>query len=325
MRIFRHWSDLNFDARGAVVAIGNFDGVHCGHQKVIAIAASIAKEKGLPLGVVTFEPHPRTVLSNASEPFRLTPFRAKVEAICATGAEILYVMKFDESFASLTANEFVYDIIVKGLGARHIVVGYDFAFGANRTGNVDLLKSLASIGGYSVTKVEKVQDERGAFSASSAREYILNGNMEDATEVLGRPWEIIGHIRKGDQIGRGLGFPTANLSVANILSPEPGIYAVWAGLHSPIKPNENRFIEWYPAAAYVGRRPTFDKTEELLEVHLLDFDQEIYGQLLRVAFVSQIRKDQKFDTEKELMEQMGKDCKESRRLLSKYNCPQSNP
>ncbi len=314
MRIYRHWSDLSDDARGAVIAIGNFDGVHLGHRQVIKKAANIARKSNLPLGVMTFEPHPRAFLGKEITPFRITPFRAKVDAISKLGVDILYVIKFDKKFANLSPKNFISEIIVEGLEAKHVVIGYDFAFGSNRGGNIKLLESLSLSGGYSVHEVLKAQDEKGPFSASAIRECIHVGDVESATKILGRQWEIMGRVKGGDRIGRTMGFPTANLSVSNILKPASGIYAVWASVkHLGDSPEQTN--KWYRAAAYVGRRPTFDKTEELLETHIFDFDAEIYGQLLRVAFVSRIRGDQKFDDQNQLSKQMDNDCLKAKEIL----------
>ena len=320
MRIVRHWRDVEDDARGAVVAIGNFDGVHLGHRAVIAAAAEVARARGLPLGVLTFEPHPRAVLGRIDHPFRLTPFRAKAEAIAALGVDILYVAHFDRAFAGLAPDAFVDEVIVRGLGAAHVVIGYDFAFGAKRGGNIDLLRARAAAGGYTVSHVEKAEDEEGAFSASAARRHLEAGDVDAAARILGRPWEVIGRVRGGDRIGRTMGFPTANLAVAKIMRPAPGIYAVWAGIQQA-GAHWDTAPDWHPAAAYLGRRPTFDKTEELLEAHLLDFDGDIYGRRLRVAFVAHIRGDRKFDGMDDLRVQIDKDCARARDILAASRPP----
>ena len=320
MRIFRYWNNIDHKAHGAVIAVGNFDGVHLGHGKVISKAAEIAREEGAALGVMTFEPHPRELLSKSNEPFRLTPFRAKTEAIASLGVDIIYVLKFNQDLANLEAQDFIKNVLVEGLRAKHIVVGYDFAFGSGRKGEINLLKEKSSTGEFKVTSVEKAEDENGPFSASAARQYIKLGDVKSAQSILGRPWQVLGRIRYGDQIGRSLGFPTANLSVKNILKPKSGIYAVWAGIGIK-ESDQNIKIDWQPGAAYVGRRPTFDKSEELLEVHLLDFNYQIYGQLLRVAFISWIRGDEKYENSEDLKKQMYLDCQHARAILAESSPP----
>lgn len=320
MRIIRQCHNLDDDARGAVVAVGNFDGVHLGHRKVIAEAATIAREHGTKLGVITFEPHPRSFFENSGQAFRLTPFRAKIEAIESLGVDILYVLRFNKNLANLSADSFISNILVNDLKVRHIVIGYDFAFGFQREGDIKFLRKKALLGNYKVTSVDKAQDENGPFSASAARRYIEAGDVQSAEAILGRPWQVLGRIKYGDQIGRTLGFPTANLSVVRILRPKPGIYAVWAALKTEGIQKEKK-LEWRPAAAYVGRRPTFDKSEELLEVHLLDFNCTIYGQLLRVAFISHIRDDEKFENLDDLRKQMYLDCQRARAILANLSPP----
>ena len=320
MRIVRHWRHVDKHARGAVVGIGNFDGVHLGHRAVIAAAADVARATGRPLGVLTFEPHPREVLGRVDHPFRLTPFRAKTEAIAALGVDILYAARFDAAFAALEPEAFVREVIIAGLGASHVVIGYDFAFGRKRGGNIDLLRHMADDGGYLVSQIDKAQDEEGAFSASEARRYLGDGDVAGAARILGRPWEVVGRVRSGARIGRTMGFPTANLAVERLFRPSPGIYAVWAGVqragaHWDTEP------DWHPAAAYLGRRPTFDKTEELLEAHLLDFAGDIYGRRLRIAFVEHIRGDRKFDGMEDLKAQIDKDCIRAREILSATQPP----
>ena len=259
MRIFRHWRNVPSKGRGAIVAIGNFDGVHLGHQAVISKAHAIAKNLNLPLGVLTFEPHPRTVLGRSSEPFRLTPFRVKLREIAVLGVDILYLARFDKEFASLTADQFISDLLISGLSVSHVVVGYDFAFGRGRTGNYSLLKHYADKGCFRVTQVDVSRSTMGIYSASQARDFLKLGDVVSASTILGRFWEIEGRVQSGERRGRELGFPTANLPVAKSMLPAFGVYAIWVEIE------HKEATQWWPAVGNLGCRPTFEQEEVLFE------------------------------------------------------------
>ena len=312
MRIHRHWRDVPTEGRGAVVAIGNFDGVHLGHQAVISDARRIAREAGEPLAVLTFEPHPREVLGQADGPFRLTPFRIKMREIAGLGVDILYLLRFDRDLASLTAEDFIHRLLVEGLGVSHVVVGYDFAFGHARGGNYAMLQENAEAGGYRVSQVSVAGTNQGKYSASEARARLSAGDVVGAAQILGRPWEIEGRVLHGERRGRELGFATANLAVAGTLHPAHGVYALWAG----IKRGAGDGVEWRPAVANLGRRPTFDENELLLEVHVLDFAGDLYGQRLRARFVARVRPERRFDGLDALKAQIERDTASARELLS---------
>ncbi len=312
MRIYRHWRDVPAEGRGAVVAIGNFDGVHLGHQAVISDARRIAREAGAPLAVLTFEPHPREVLGQADGPFRLTPFRIKLREIAGLGVDILYLLRFDRKFASLAADDFIHRLLVGGLGVSHVVVGYDFAYGRARSGNSALLQENAEAGGYRVSQVSVAGTDQGKYSASEARARLSAGDVAGAAQILGRPWEIEGRVQRGERRGRKLGFATANLAIAGMLHPAHGVYALWAG----VKRGADDGPEWRPAVANLGRRPTFDENELLLEVHVLDFAGDLYGRRLRARFVARVRPERRFEGLDELKAQIARDTACARDLLS---------
>ncbi len=312
MRIYRHWRDVPAQGRGAVVAIGNFDGVHLGHQAVIAEAGQIARATGAPLAVLTFEPHPREFFGRTDGPFRLTPFRIKLREIAALGVDILYLLRFDAELAALEADDFIHSLLAGGLGVSHVVVGYDFAFGRARGGNFALLQQHAEKGGYQVDQVSVAGSEHGIYSASEARTLLSAGDVAGTARILGRPWEIEGRVQDGEKRGRQLGFPTANLAVGGTLHPDHGVYALWAGL----KDAASGGWQWHPAVANLGRRPTFDEKELLLEVHVLDFDGDLYGQRLRACFVERVRPERRFDGIEALKAQIAGDTASAREILA---------
>ena len=316
MRIVRHWQSTPADARGAVVAIGNFDGVHLGHRAVIEEGRRIARALGAPLAVLTFEPHPRQVLAAPEEPFRLTPFRVKARHLDTLGVEFLYVARFDRAFAAREPASFVADVVAAGIGARHVVVGHDFAFGRGRAGTVKLLNEVGGSLGVGVTSIEAAGTGTTIHSASRARRLLADGEVAALPEVLGRYWEIDGHVVTGDRRGRTIGFPTANLRCAGILHPARGVYALWA------QPDGDE--HWYPAVANLGRRPTFDKTEDLLEVHIFDYAADIYGRRLRAAFADRVRPERRFDGIEALKAQIADDCDTARAILARLPAPDAD-
>ena len=318
MRIVRHWQSTPADAQGAVVAIGNFDGVHLGHRAVIEEGARIARALGAPLAVLTFEPHPRQVLAPPDGPFRLTPFRVKARRLAALGIELLYVARFDRAFAAQEPAAFVADVVARGIGARHVVVGHDFAFGRGRAGTVALLTEVAGALGVGVTRIEAAGSGAGVYSASRARRLLAAGEVAALPALLGRSWEIDGHVVTGDRRGRTIGFPTANLRCAGILHPARGVYALWA---RPQGEGTGEGERWLPAVANLGRRPTFDKTEDLLEVHLFDYDGMLYGRRLRAAFAERVRPERRFDGIDALKAQIARDCDAARAILARTAPP----
>jgi riboflavin kinase / FMN adenylyltransferase len=309
MQLFRHATAGA--PRGAVIAIGNFDGVHRGHRAVIAEAKRIAAHEGVPFGVLTFEPHPRSVFVPDGPPFRLTPFRAKTRLIEEAGTDVLFTLRFDRRFAAKSAQDFVADLLAARLGTKHIVVGQDFTFGRGRGGSPALLREMGAGLGFGVTVLEPVADASGKLaSASRIRDHLASGRPRAAAALLGRNWEIEGRVQRGDRRGRDLGFPTANLAIANYLHPAPGVYAVRAGV------NENGNLAWYDGVANFGNRPTFAGQDWRFETHLFDFAGDLYGRPLRVALVEFIRPDAKFAGIDALVAAMREDAKQARAILA---------
>ena len=300
-----------------MVAIGNFDGVHLGHRAVIEESRRVARALGAPLAVLTFEPHPRQVLAAPEEPFRLTPFRVKARHLDALGVEFLYVARFDRAFAAREPASFVADVVAAGIGARHVVVGHDFAFGRGRAGTVALLTEVGGSLGVGVTSIEAAGTGTTIHSASRARRLLADGEVATLPEVLGRYWEIDGHVITGDRRGRTIGFPTANLRCAGILHPARGVYALWA------QPDGDDGA-WYPAVANLGRRPTFDKTEDLLEVHIFDYAADLYGKQLRAAFADRVRPERRFEGIDALKAQIADDCETARAILARLPAPDAD-
>lgn len=312
MRLYRHTSDLPAEARGSVLAIGNFDGVHRGHQAVIGAAQGLAKAGGAPLGVMTFEPHPREVFAPNAAPFRLTPLRIKARLIEAQGADFLLVQHFDRDFALLPPEEFVGRILVKGLGVGHVVVGYDFEFGSGRRGNVALLQRLGSEQGFAVTSVQPVTGEAGLYSSTAVRAALTAGRPGEAAALLGHWWEIEGRIEHGQAKGSGLGFPTANLFLHGLQAPAPGVYVVRAGI------DMGDATRWLNGVANFGKRPTVAQDSDLVfEVHLLDHCEDLYGKHLRVRLIDYLRPERRFDNLDALKGQIAQDVLQARQILSR--------
>lgn len=312
MRLFRHTVDIPADAKGGVVAIGNFDGVHRGHQAVIGAACGLAMADEAPLGVMTFEPHPREVFAaRTAEPFRLTPLRIKARLIEALDVDFLFVLHFDHDFAQLTPRDFVSRVLVDGLRARHVVVGYDFEFGKNREGDVALLQQLGTEFGFAVTSVQPVKGEAGLYSSTAVRTALAEGRPGEAASLLGHWWEIEGRIEHGQAKGSGFGFPTANLKLQGILAPAPGVYAVRAGI------DMGDATHWLDGVANFGRRPTVTDLPELVfEVHLFDYRGDLYGKHLRVRLIDYLRPERRFDNLDALKAQITQDADQARRLLA---------
>ena len=309
MRIFRH-DTVAAAERGAGVAIGNFDGVHLGHQAVIGEAGRIARAGGLPHAVLTFEPHPRRVFRPDDPPFRLTPFRAKSRHLEALGVDLLFTLHFDLAFAQMSAADFLEGVLVRNLGVRHAVVGYDFVFGHQRGGSPALLQARGAELGFGVTVVGPIAASGGAvYSSTRIRELLVGGKPREAAALLGRCWEIEGRVERGDARGRSIGFPTANLLLDDYLRPAAGVYAVRVGIE------EGRRTLWYEGVANLGQRPTFGGSDLRLEAHLFDFDRDLYGRHLRVALVEHLRPERKFSGIDALKAQIATDAAEARTLL----------
>ena len=294
-----------------VVVLGNFDGVHRGHQAVIGCGADLANQAGIPLVVLTFEPHPRSYFRPHDAPFRLTPFQNKAHHIEALGVDALIALTFGESLSNLGGEEFIKQVIVRGLGAKHVVVGQDFRFGRQRSGDTALLETLGEKSGYAILIVDPVASaDSEIYSSSHIREQLETGKPGHAAAMLGRPFEIEGAVEHGDKRGRTLGFPTANIDIADYIRPARGVYAIRAGL------DVQGELRWIDGVANFGNRPTIGGDSLLLEVHLFDFDSDLYDKTLRVALIEYLRPEQKFDSLEALKAQIDEDGATARRVLT---------
>jgi riboflavin kinase/FMN adenylyltransferase len=303
--VFDDWRSAPAPWKGGAVALGNFDGVHRGHQALLGQAAEHATALGAPLVVLTFEPHPRRFFVPDTGPFRLTLLAAKVRLLARHGVQAVLAQRFDAPFAALSADAFIDDVLLKGLGARHVVCGYDFTFGARRSGNVEQLREQGRRKGFGVTVLDPVMREGEIYSSTSIREALRAGWASEAAELLGHSWEIEGTVELGDQRGRTIGFPTANVALGEHLRPRFGVYAVRVLVDG----------QWRDAVANLGRRPTFGKLQENFEVHLFDFSGDLYGKTLRVALIDFIRPEMKFAGLDQLKAQIAADGQAARRLL----------
>lgn len=312
MQIHRSYWCLPKAALHTVVAIGNFDGVHRGHRALIAAARARARELGAPLGVITFEPHPREVLAPEQAPPRLTPFRVKARLLAELGVDHLFALAFTRHLMSKSPEAFVHDVLAGGLGIRHAVVGYDFRFGHRRAGDVDTLLRLGEEYRFGITRIEPVAWRGEICSSSRIREAVQRGDVVLAGDLLGHPFVVEGRVIEGDRRGRALGYPTANLRppARRALWPAPGIYAVRARV-----PDHRE--DWQDAVASLGWRPTFGGRDLRLEVHLFDRSPDLYGRRLCCAFVERLRPEASFATVDELIAQMAKDCAAARAALAR--------
>ncbi len=307
--------------RGGVVAIGNFDGVHRGHQQLLKTARRIAERENLPWGMMTLEPHPRDVFRPDEPLFRLTPLAMKARLLSGLGGNFVAVLPFSRETAALEAEAFVRQHVVEALGARHVVTGYDFHFGHGRRGNPALMRHLGEKHGFGVSIVEQVTDDDGIapFSSSSIRNHLRRGHVRRAAHELGYWWMIEGEVVHGDARGRDIGFPTVNIRLDPGCEPREGIYAMRVrpaeGMANDLPPMPHP-SGWF-GAGYVGHRPTFDGQSRFLEVYLLDFSADLYGQRLVVDFISFIRGDEKFCSVDALIERMNADVSEIRSILEK--------
>lgn len=293
--------------KGSAVAIGNFDGVHRGHRAVLQAAIDEAHGHGRPVIAMTFEPHPRSVFAPHVPLFRLTPAHVKAEVMEALGLDGLIVLPFTRDFASLEAERFVEEILIGALGIRHAVTGYDFHFGKGRAGTPDFLRASGEKHGFGVTIVTAENDESGeVISSSRIRAALAEGDLALANGLLGYRWFAEAEVRHGEKRGRDLGYPTANLRLADDCTLKHGIYAVRVEVDG----------QRHDGVASFGRRPTFDNGAPLLEVFLFDFSGDLYGKTLRVRFVSYLRAEERFDNSAALIAQMDRDSAEARAALA---------
>lgn len=296
-------------SRPNAVTIGNFDGIHLGHQAMLARLTSRAASVGALPAVLTFEPHPREIFTPDSAPTRLTSLREKLEILRALGVAHVHVCRFTKPFAALSAEEFVQRILVQGLNARYVLVGDDFRFGAKRAGDFALLKRLGETYGFEAEALHTVEAAGQRASSTAVREALAAGDMAMAAQLLGRPYSISGRVVGGDQLGRKIGYPTANIQLKHNKPPVKGIFAVRVqGLADG--------VDW-PGVASLGTRPTVHANgRPTLEVHLFNFNRSIYRQHLRVEFLHRLRDEAKFPDLDSLIAQIDLDAQQARTLLN---------
>ena len=312
MRIFRHYNDVTAGCKGAVVAIGNFDGVHRGHQALIARARAHADALSVPMGVLALEPHPQEFFRPSPESFRLTPFRTKARLIAEQGADAMFALTFDAQMATKTAQEFVMDVLVNGLAVSCVVVGEDFQFGKGRAGNTAVLGYMGEMEGFGVEIFEPVlEDGVEKISSTHIREALKAGKPDVAAKLLGHYWSVESRVEHGDKRGRTIGVPTANMRITDTLKPAYGIYAVRATIYEDDKPVLRR-----DGVASFGIRPMWETKEPLLETWLFDFDGDLYGKHMAVEFVHYIRGEETFDGLDALKAQIAKDAQAAKKVLA---------
>jgi riboflavin kinase/FMN adenylyltransferase len=310
MRIIRDSLFIDPADRGAAAAIGNFDGVHLGHQAVIGLTRDLAAGIGAPVGVVTFEPHPRQFFAPDSAPFRLMNAGARANRLDRLQVEKLYELPFNAALAGLSAQEFASEVIATRLGLRHVVIGADFCFGKGRTGTAADMQALGAELGFGVTVAPMVGFDGIEVSSTAIRRALTEGRPRDAAAMLGHWHRIEGPVIRGDQRGRDLGFPTANMSIAGLHPPRFGVYAVKVDvLDGPHRGS-------YNGAASIGTRPMFGVNAANCETFLFDFKGDLYGATLSVALVDFLRPELTFDSLQALIDQMGADCDRAAAILA---------
>jgi riboflavin kinase/FMN adenylyltransferase len=310
MRIIRDYSFVTDQDRGAAAAIGNFDGVHLGHQSVIDLTRSIAAQSSVPLGVMSFEPHPRQFFAPDAPAFRLMSAEARAHRLEKLGVERLYELPFNATLSALTPEDFAARVIRDGLGLSHVVVGADFCFGQGRTGDVEDLKRFGAAMGFGVTVAELLHGDKGEVSSTAIRAALAEGRPRDAQAMLGHWHRMDGEVIGGDQRGRELGYPTANMSIDGLHQPKMGVYAVLVDvLAGPHKGS-------YHGAASLGVRPMFGENKPNLETFIFDFKGDLYGTPISVGLVDYLRPEAKFDGLEALISQMDADCLKAREILS---------
>ena len=311
MRIIRDYIYVEPQDRGASAAIGNFDGVHIGHQSVIELARSAGAKIGAPLGVMSFEPHPREYFDPQSPAFRLMSREARATRLAKLGVAHLYELNFNAALSALSPQDFAQQVIADGLALKHIVVGADFCFGKGRAGNVQMLQEFGAQMGFGVTIAPLLENTGGQVSSTSIREALGDGRPHDAAAQLGHWHRIEGPVVGGEQRGRELGYPTANMSMDGLHLPKFGVYAVLVDVQ------DGPHAGSYHGAASLGVRPMFGVNTANLETFIFDFSGDLYGATLSVGLVEFLRPELKFDTLQELITQMNADCLQARSILRK--------
>jgi riboflavin kinase/FMN adenylyltransferase len=307
MQLIRGLHNLRAHHHGCVLTIGNFDGVHRGHQEILRLLAIRAREHAVPGAVLSFEPLTREYFDPENAPARLTSFRERFEWLAHYGAERFVCLRFDRRIREMDSRAFIQHVVAERLGARHVMIGQDFHFGRNRTGDVNLLRTVGPQMGFTVEVIQPFMSDGQRISSTSVREALAKGDLQRAAELLGRPYAMTGRVVHGDKLGRKLGFPTANIRPRRLRVPLAGVFAArvsGGGLTN------------YPAVVNVGTRPVVNGNEPLIEVHVLDFSGDLYGAYLRVEFVSRLRAEEWFPNLDALIVQMRKDEQQARKLLS---------
>ena len=294
-------------ANGSVATIGSFDGLHLGHQRLLERVRNEAGERGLPSIVMSFEPTPKEFFLAAKPPSRLMRFREKFEGLAANGIDIFFCPRFNEAMKNIAADTFIRQILVHALNVRHLVIGDDFRFAQDREGHLDMLRQAGSTLGFTVEQMSSVVEHDVRVSSSVIRDALWEGDLERATALLGRPYRMSGKVIVGERVGRKLGYPTANVNLNRKQSAVMGIFAVRV-----------TGADWGPldAVASIGTRPTFGGIKPLLEVHIFDFDRDIYGEYIHVDFIGRLRSEEKFDDVDELVEQMHRDSELAKEILA---------
>lgn len=299
MQIINDYNKRPDTAKGSVIALGNFDGVHKGHVELINTAVKIAKDNNRPSAVMTFEPHPINVFKPEIANYRLTSKEQKASLLEDLGIDYLYAVNFTKEFASITAKEFIEVILLEKLCSTHIVTGDDFIFGHNKGGDADMLEKYSKTHGFGYSKIEAVGDS-DRFSSTRARKALKSGDLNEVSSILDRNYTLSGIIVKGENRGKSIGFPTINIDMGEYLRPKQGVYAVRATIQGDGRT--------FRGVANLGVKPTFNGSEEILEVHIFDFDSDVYGKTVQIEFLSYIREERKFKDAEELVVQIKKDC-----------------
>lgn len=317
MIIVRDRDEVPLPARGGVVAIGNFDGVHRGHKALIAQALEEARKLAAPAGVIVFEPHPSAFFRPEEPHFRLTPLPEKLRLVAGLGLDFAVVLDFNAELAGMSAGEFIDEIMVARLGVSHVVVGYDFCFGKKRSGTADTMRDAGREAGFTTSIVSQQAEDGEVFSSTAIRLHLAQGDVAGAARLLGHWWRVSGSVTRGNQIGRQLGFPTVNIELPAGTALKHGIYAVRVilvkdGSQKVAGSDAEQVLE---GAAYYGGRPSVDDGPPRLEVFILDFDGDLYGQDIAVEFVGFVRDDKRFEGLEAMTAQIAKDCDKARQIL----------
>lgn len=307
LKIVHGWKGLSDLDRGASVALGNFDGVHLGHQRVLADAARAAEKLDAPLGVISFEPHARMHFQPDAPPFRLTTAPQLARCMEALGVQRLYRLPFGVEMANFTDREFAQSVLADGLGVRHVAVGFDITFGKGRTGDPASMRAYGEELGFSVSVAEAVESAGRKMSSTAARQALREGRPEEAAAILGRPFAIEGVVQKGRQLGRKLGFPTANVPLGDYVAPRFGVYATRTRLH------DGRVRG---GVANIGVNPTTGEVLPRLEVWLFDFDDDIYGETIETDLLAFLRPEEKFASIDLMVEQIRRDAAQAQTILA---------